>query len=85
MAQSAGFSDLALRLAQDTFAELHATGATRLLTLSAGDYYTFTQMVEERLGLTRPVDLLFRELPTYLADQLAAGEITFSSNGILSP
>lgn len=80
--QSLGFPDVAKHLAQKNLDELTASGAKTLLVLSAGDYFAWTQLYEERLGLKRPSDIEVIELTSYLADQ----ELTFQAkeNGIVA-
>lgn len=75
---SLGLKDTAIQLAEATMAELQATGAERLLVLSPGDYFTFSQLYEERLGIEFPADVEILELTTLLADRLEAGEIKFN-------
>jgi Fe-S oxidoreductase len=77
LAQSAGFPELASQLAQMNLDEVRATGASTLLLLSAGDFYAFCQAYEERLGLARPSHLHMLEVTNLLADELAAGKISF--------
>lgn len=85
IAQSAGLPEVAKVLVQSTLDEVTATGAGRLLVLSAGDYYFFTQAMTERLGMARPSGLEIIEVTGYLADQLAAGKIAFKQADIAAP
>jgi Fe-S oxidoreductase len=77
LATSLGFPAAATKLAQASLDELADTGAARLLFLSAGDYFTFNQAYEERLGLVRPstVDLL--EVVSLLAKKMEEGSLNF--------
>jgi Fe-S oxidoreductase len=67
-----------VQLAETTLAELQATGASRLIVLSPGDYFTFNQLYEERLGIEFPADIELIELTTLLANRLEGGEIKFN-------
>lgn len=77
LATSLGFPATAAKLAQATLDELGATGATRLLLLSAGDYFTFNQAYEERLALARPSTVGLLEVVMLLAEKLAEGSLHF--------
>lgn len=78
LASSLGLKDTAIQLANDNLAELQASGAKRLLVLSPGDYFTFSQLYEERLGIEFPSDVELVELTTLLAERLEGGEIKFN-------
>ena len=73
-ASSLGLQELGARLAQATLEELAASGAKTLLVLSAGDYYAFTDALEERLGLNLPDGVEVVELVATLAEMGIAGE-----------
>jgi Fe-S oxidoreductase len=75
---SLGLKDTAILLAQATLAELQATGANRLLVLSPGDYFTFNQLYDERLGIEFPEEVELIELTTLLAELIEGGEIEFN-------
>lgn len=77
LATSLGFPDTAKMLAQKTLDELENSGATRLLVLSPGDYFTFTQAYDERLGLQLPDSVEVVEVIAYLAERLATGALQF--------
>jgi Fe-S oxidoreductase len=79
LAQSLGFPQTAADLAQATLDDLKKAGVKRLFVLGPGDAYTFTQAWEERLGIEWPADVEVVEVTTFLADQLAAGKITFKA------
>ena len=78
---SLGLQDTAIQLAEETLAELQSSGASRLLVLSPGDYFTFNQLYDERLGIEFPADVELLELTTLLADRLEGGEIKFNKFG----
>ena len=75
---SLGLKDTAIQLAEATLAELKETGAERLLVLSPGDYFTFNQLYDERLGIDFPAKVELLELTTLLAERLEGGEIGFN-------
>lgn len=75
---SLGLPDTARQLAESTLAELEASGASRMIVFSPGDYFTFKQLYDERLGIEFPADVELIELTTFLADQLEGGEIAFN-------
>ena len=77
LASSLGFPETARRLAEDTLDELRNSGARRLLVLSPGDYFTFSQLYDERLGIKWPEDVAFLEVTSYLADQVDRGALRF--------
>jgi Fe-S oxidoreductase len=83
LASSLGFPDTATSLAQATYGELRASGASRMLVLTPGDYYAFGQMHEERLGLSCPEGVELLEVVPFLAERVATGELGFrrSNNG----
>jgi Fe-S oxidoreductase len=75
---SLGLPDTARQLAEATLAELQVSGASEMIVLSPGDYFTFNQLYPERLGIEFPADIELVELTTYLAEQLEGGEIGFN-------
>ena len=83
LASSLGLTKTARALAQATLDELKATGAKRMLVLSPGDFFTFNQLYEERLGISWPEDVELIEVTTFLAEQLEKGALKFkkSSDG----
>lgn len=78
LASSLGLPQTAVSLVQQTLAELEASGATRLLVLTPGDYYTFSRLIDERLGLAWPQRVALMELVPFLAQQLDAGQLSFA-------
>ncbi len=80
MASSLGLHETAKKLAQDTLDELEASGAKRLLVLSPGDYFTFNQLYEERLGIPWPEEVELVEVMTFLAEKLEAGALEFEAS-----
>jgi Fe-S oxidoreductase len=85
MASSLGLPETAAMLAQANLAELEASEARRLFVLSPGDYFTFKQLYDERLGINLPsgVDLL--EVSTYLANQYEGGALKFKKSTDTTP
>lgn len=78
LAASLGFPEAAAQLVEATLAELQDSGAQKLLVLSPGDYYTFKQAIDERLGMTFPGDVELLELVSLLAQEMDAGNLAFS-------
>ncbi len=78
LASSLGLPDTARQLAEATLDELRASGANRLLVLSPGDYFTFNQLYDERLGIEFPDEVELLELIQLLAEHLEGGEIEFN-------
>lgn len=78
LASSLGLTDTARQLAEANLAELQNCGAKRMVVLSPGDYFTFKQLYDERLGIEFPEDVELLELTTMLADRLEGGEIKFN-------
>jgi Fe-S oxidoreductase len=79
LASSLGLPEIAEKLARDTLAELETTGAKRLFVLSAGDYFTFHQLYEERLGIPWPEEVEIVEITGYLHEQVAKGSLSFGT------
>lgn len=77
LASSLGLPETAGVLARQTLEELEATGAARLLTLSPGDYYTFSQLFDERLGISWPEEVALQELIPYLNEKIEAERLSF--------
>jgi Fe-S oxidoreductase len=66
LAHSLGYPDLAKELAGATLEEIKGSGAKRLLVLSAGDAYAFTDALQERLGLSLPDGVVVQEVGEFL-------------------
>lgn len=81
LATSLGFPETAAALVQATLAELQESGAKKLLLLSPGDYFTFNQAIDERLGIEFPADVELVELVSLLAEEMANGTLKFSAVG----
>lgn len=77
LASSLGLPETARKLAQVNLAELQASGASRVLVLSPGDYFAFRQMYRERLGIEWPEEVELVEVTALLANALEAGQISF--------
>lgn len=75
LASSLGYLEISKNLAQANLDELEASGASRLLVLSPGDYYTFQQLYRDRLDVTFPEDVELTEVTMFLAKQLEAGAL----------
>ncbi|MDX1686935.1 MAG: (Fe-S)-binding protein [Candidatus Promineifilaceae bacterium] len=78
LASSLGLPETAAALARQTLEELEEAGATRLLLLSAGDYYTFSQLLDERLGISWPEEVELLEFVPYLLEKLDADLLSFA-------
>lgn len=68
LAASLGLLDTARQQAHTLLDELRSVGAKRVIVLGPGDYFTFTGLYEERLGITWPADVEVVELTALLAD-----------------
>jgi Fe-S oxidoreductase len=77
LASSLGLTETARRLAEANIGELRASRAESMLVLSPGDYFTFRQLYDERLGVEWPADVTLMEVTTLLADRLLEGRLTF--------
>jgi Fe-S oxidoreductase len=77
LASSLGLHDTAVSLARANLEELRAAGAGRLLVLTPGDYYTFSRLYDERLGLAWPEDVELMEVLSFLAGRLETGHLQF--------
>ena len=75
LATALGFTDTAHALAKKNLDELKASGAKRLLVLSAGDAYAFSAMYKDRLGTALPDGLAVQEVVEVLADYHATGKL----------
>lgn len=78
LASSLGLPQTAAALARETLEELAATGAGRLLLLTPGDYYTFSQLYDERLGISWPEKVALQELLPFLNEQADAQRLSFA-------
>jgi Fe-S oxidoreductase len=78
LASSIGCPETAAALAQANLDDLAASGAERLLVLTPGDYFTFKQLYDERLGLPLPAGVELVELLPFLAERLEAGTLCFN-------
>jgi Fe-S oxidoreductase len=77
LASSLGLPDQAKKLAHSTLEDIKTAGVSRLLVLSAGDYFTFHQLYDERLGIAWPEEVELLELTAFIAGQLEAGILQF--------
>lgn len=75
LASSLGLTDVARSIAQNTLDELADAGVTRLFVLSAGDFYTFSQLYPERLGLAWPDKVELVEVTGFLGERLEQGDL----------
>jgi Fe-S oxidoreductase len=80
LASSLGLPDQARKLALVTLEELKTAGVGRLLVLSAGDYFTFHQLYDERLGIPWPEEVEIIELTAFLVEQVEAGTLRFKQS-----
>ncbi len=77
LVSSLGLIEEARVLARATLDELKIAGVSRLLVLSAGDYFTFHQLYEERLGIAWPEEVEIVELTAFILEQVEAGKLRF--------
>jgi len=78
LASSLGLHDLAKRFSQQILTELNETGATKLLVMSPGDYYTIHAMYPERLGISLPEDVQLIDVVSLLDEKHTSGELSFN-------
>lgn len=79
LASSLGLAETARQLAFANLKDMEASKARRLLVLSPGDYFTFSQLYEERLDIPWPNSVELVELTTYLAARLEGGDLRFET------
>lgn len=77
LASSLGLTETARALAEANIADLRASLAETMLVLSPGDYFTFRQLYDERLGVEWPAEVTLMEVTTLLANELLEGRLTF--------
>ncbi len=75
LASALGFPETAAALARATLEELRQVGAGRLLVLTPGDFFTFTQLYPERLGIDTLSGFEVQEVVPLLAEAAAAGRL----------
>ena len=78
LASSLGLRERAVELAKANLDELEASGATRMFVLSPGDYFTFHQLYDERLGIQWPSEVELLEVVPFLAEKLVARALNLS-------
>jgi Fe-S oxidoreductase len=78
LASSLGLEETAVSLARANLDELTATGASRLLVLTPGDYDAFHRLYDERLGLEWPEGVELVEAVDFLAKALESGHLQFN-------
>jgi Fe-S oxidoreductase len=78
LANTLGLPDEARALGRSTLAEVERVGAKRVFVLSPGDMYAY-RMLLYALGLSWPEGVEIVEVTPYLAAQLKAGQLGFSS------
>ena len=79
LASSLGLHETAVSLAQANLEELKASGASRLLVLTPGDFDAFQRVYDERLGIEWPADVDLMEVMAFLAQQTASGKLQFNN------
>ena len=72
---SLGFPETARELAFTTLTELENCEADHMLVLSPGDYFTFKQLYDERLGIEWPATVQLGEVTILLSEQLESGKL----------
>lgn len=85
LASSLGLRATAEGLAQAALDEIAATGATRLVVLAPGDGSTFTQLYDERLGLSLPEGVSVVGLPALLAEAMEQEALSLRPLGVYTP
>jgi Fe-S oxidoreductase len=77
---SLGLFETAVSLARTNLDEIQATGASRVLVLTPGDYDAFSRVYDERLGLAWPKGVELVEVVDFLAQQVEAGNLQLKPN-----
>ncbi|HEY8485536.1 MAG TPA: (Fe-S)-binding protein, partial [Longimicrobiales bacterium] len=85
LASSLGLLSVGRDLAAANLAELEATGARRLFVLSPGDFFAFTRVYGERLGVPLPAGVEVEEVVLFLARQLEAGRLRLRPSADVTP
>jgi Fe-S oxidoreductase len=85
LAGSLGLPDTARDLVRANLAELQASGAQKLLVLSAGDYYAFQTMIEWRLEMKPQAGATVQAVTALLAERLAEGRLPLRAAGPVAP
>ena len=85
LASSMGLFDLATKLASRNLSDLKKSGAKRLLVLSPGDYYTWTSVYKNRLGVDGPADVSVEDVVSVLDDEHEKGNLKFQKAEIGLP
>jgi Fe-S oxidoreductase len=80
LASSLGFPETSRKQAKSILQELESTHATQLLTLSAGDHFTFTQLYPERLGVALPEKIEVTDVLNFLSDATTKSKLIFKHN-----
>lgn len=80
LATSLGFPETAKSLAQTNLDDLKGSGASHLLVLTPGDFFVFSQLYDERLGIEWPQEVVLQEVLTFLAEKLEAGTLKFKQS-----
>ena len=78
LASSLGLDGVAVNLANENLDELKNAGATQLLVLNPGDFYTFRTLYPERLGLSVPDNVTLVDIVTLLDEKHTAGDLSFN-------
>jgi Fe-S oxidoreductase len=81
LASSLGLMETAVSLARANLDDLQASGASRLLVLTPGDYDAFHRLYDERLGLDWPEGVELVEVVEFLANALESGHLHFNQDG----
>lgn len=85
LASSLGLRKTAQTLASANLDDLKTSGARRLLVLTPGDFFAFSQLYDERLSIRWPKDVQLLEVTTFLADHVKAGGLRLKSAGGKTP
>jgi Fe-S oxidoreductase len=85
LASSLGFPELAETQAKSVLEEIQTTNAKQVVTLSAGDTFTLTQLYPERLGISLPQGVRVVDALSLLANALAKKKLSFKQFEDKSP
>lgn len=85
LASSLGFPEVAAESAHAILKEVESSGAMQVLVLSPGDLFTFSQLYDERLGISWPSEIKLQEVTGLLADKIEGGDLKLKTASKVQP
>ncbi len=77
-----GLRSKSIELANATIEDLESTGATTLLVLSPGAFFTFTRIYPERLNIELDPKVEVVEVTSLLADKMESGDMSVNKTSL---